>query len=135
MQVSPAAVLVRRGIRFQRMERGTRGAAVQDRRGRLTAVGVALWGVAAVTAVMEEGTHQSRQAPLQGSEATRRGRVSSTRRERRPPQEKGHRDDAGNVSGEGWERPGPQKADCEKKFVATSKTGKAVTQRRKEEKS
>jgi hypothetical protein len=48
------------------MERGTRGAAVQDRRGHLTAVVVALWGVAAVTAVMEECTHQSRPAPLQG---------------------------------------------------------------------
>jgi hypothetical protein len=32
----------------------------------LIAVVVALWGVAAVTAVMEEGIHQSRQAPLQG---------------------------------------------------------------------
>jgi hypothetical protein len=49
-------------------------------------------------------------------------------------EEKDHRDEAGDVSGEGWERPGP-KADCEKTFVATSKTGKAVTQRRKEEKS
>ena len=39
---------------------------MQDRRGRLIAVVVALWGVAAVTAVMEEGIHQSKQAPLQG---------------------------------------------------------------------
>jgi hypothetical protein len=41
---------------------------VQDHRGRLIAVVVALWGVAAVTAVMEEGIHQSKQAqaPLQG---------------------------------------------------------------------
>ena len=42
-------------------------------------------------------------------------------------EEKDHRDEAGDVSGEGWERPSPKKADCEKKFVATSKTGKAVT--------
>jgi len=50
-------------------------------------------------------------------------------------EEKDHRDEAGDVSGEGWEGPGPKKAGCEEKFVATSKTGKAVTQRRKEEKS
>lgn len=39
---------------------------MRDRRGRLIAVVVALWGVAAVTAVMEEGIDQSRQAPVQG---------------------------------------------------------------------
>jgi hypothetical protein len=68
------------------MERGTRGAAVQDRRGRL-----------------KRKTTETKPATC--------------------------------LSGEGWEGPGPKKTDCEEKFVATSKTGKAVTQRRKEEKS
>jgi hypothetical protein len=39
---------------------------VRDRRGHLIAVVVALWGVAAVAAVMEEGIDQSRQAPVRG---------------------------------------------------------------------
>ena len=50
-------------------------------------------------------------------------------------EEKDHRDEASDVSGEGGERPGPQRPTARRKFVATSKTGKAVTQRRKEEKS
>jgi hypothetical protein len=98
---------------------------VQDRRGRLIAVVVALWGVAAVTAVMEEGSHQGRQAPLQG--VRRHDEVACPRpggssdlvgdvkvvrgaigfADTKKTEEKDHRDEAGDVSGEGGERPGP----------------------------